>query len=266
MSLENSSLNNLASLKDKVIISTQPEESFPEFAKLLLNTGAQIYNYPMITVVESTLSPEQQNFLFLLSKFNWLIFTSKNGVHFFFQKLKTITGSEHLPMNVKTAVIGKKTAKELLKYAVQPDYVSESNLAELFALELKEKVILKGQSVLLPLGNLAGTTIESALQNHTSVQRINVYETSKPLLEEPKYIDIIASGKYDLIIFTSSSGFHNFADIIKKQTIDFYSLKVASIGKSTTKTMREYGVEPVFTARQSNMEGIVEEIYNLFIL
>lgn len=264
MSLEISLKKHPSSLKDKLFISTQPKESFPEFEKLLQNKGVQISNYPMITVVKSALSINQQNLFLQLSQFNWLIFTSKNGVHFFFQKLKKITSSNILPASVKTAVIGKKTGKELLKYKVQPNYISESNLAEIFAIELKEKVISKGETVLLPLGNLAGNTIESTLLNHAAVERVNVYETTKPISIDSHHLDIIAAGKYELIIFTSSSAFHNFVEILKKQNIDFQSLKVASIGKSTTKTMNEYGVNPVFTAKQSNMDGIAEEIINLY--
>lgn len=92
------------------------------------------------------------------------------------------------------------------------------------------------------------------------ISRINCYETTKPQEEDLYHIKLIASGKYDLIIFTSSSGFQNFAEIIKKHNIELQKLKVASIGKSTTKTMEGFGVKPVFTAKQSNIEGIANEI------
>lgn len=251
-------------LHGKIFISTQPEESFPDFVKALKDTGALISNFPMITVIEAVISKHQETLLQNIHQFQWLIFTSKNGVQYFFQKYKKITHSAILPESVKIAVIGEKTGMELLKYNINPDFVSKSNLSEIFANELKEQVITKGSNVLTILGNLAGNILMETLQNYVVVQRINCYETIKPLNEDLYHIKIIASGKYDLIIFTSSSAFENFAEIIKKYNIDIKNLKVASIGKSTTKTMSEYGVSPVFTAKQSNIEGIVKEIKQLF--
>lgn len=251
-------------LHDKIIISTQPEESFPDLVKALKDSGAHITNFPMIVVKEAEISKQQETLLQNIQQFQWLVFTSKNGVQYFFQKYKELTGSPILPKYVKCAVIGDKTGNELLKYNINPDFVSKSNFAEIFAKELKEQVILKDSNVLLLLGNLAGNILQETLQNNTSVQRIDCYETIKPQEDDLYHIKIIASGKYDLIIFTSSSAFQNFADIIKKYNIDIKNLKLASIGKSTTKTMAEYGTNPVFTAKQSNIDGISEEIKVLY--
>lgn len=250
----------------KVIISTQPEESFPDLEKALKGSDIILTNYPMIAVKEAVISAEESEKIRQIQKFHWIVFTSKNGVHYFFQKLVQITGSWDLPKNVKTTVIGSKTGAELVKHNINPDHTSESNLAEKFAEELKNNVVQSGSNVLLALGNLAGQTIENTLQNHGIVSRVNFYETTKPVETDLYHIKLIASGKYDLIIFTSSSGFQNFVEIIKKHNIELQKLKVASIGKSTTKTMEEFGVKPVFTAKQSNIEGIAKEIRQQFAI
>lgn len=244
----------------KIIISTQPEESFPDLEKALKGSNIIFSNYPMIAVSEAAISTEQTNQLEHIKQFQWLIFTSKNGVYYFFNKYKNITKDISIPKSVKIAVIGEKTGKELLNYHINPNFVSKSNLSEIFAKELEEQIIKKDSNVLLLLGNLAGNTIETALRDHAMISRINCYETTKPQEEDLYHIKLIASGKYDLIIFTSSSGFQNFAEIIKKHNIELQKLKVASIGKSTTKTMEGFGVKPVFTAKQSNIEGIANEI------
>lgn len=251
-------------LQNKIFISTQPEDSFPDLVKALKDTGALVTNFSMIDVIEAPVSELQNSQIKNIGQFQWLVFTSKNGVQYFFQKYKYLNDSVTLPASVKTAVIGEKTGKELQKYNITPDYISQSNLAEIFAQELKENVIGKDSKVLLPLGNLAGNVLQDTLNSHAAVHRIDCYETTKPQKEDLYHIKMIASGKYDLIIFTSSSGFHNFAGIIKKFNIDIKKLRVVSIGKSTTKTMEEYGVTPVFTAKQSNIEGIVKEIKQLF--
>ena len=251
-------------LFNKILISTQPAESFPEFERALAKSGAFLYNFPMITVIEAEINIQQENILKNISLYNWLVFTSKNGVKYFIKKLEKITGTSELPDYVKIAVIGNKTAQELLKNGITPDYVSKSNFAETFSKELKKRVIPKGSNVLLLLGNLAGNIIEDALRDDVTICRVNCYDTIAPETDNPELIKKIKSGKYNLIIFTSSSCFSNFAEILKKHHVKFKNLRVASIGKATTKTMQEYGVFPVLTAKQSNIEGLVHEIKTFF--
>ena len=250
----------MCDLHNKVLISTQPAESFPEFENALNNSGAIIYSLPMISVSEAEITKQEKNTIINISQFNWLIFTSKNGVLYFIKKYFDLTGKKELPKNLKTAVIGKKTANELIKYGVTPTFISESNLAEIFSIELKEKVIDKNSNVLLLLGNLAGNLIQNTLENHVNTVRIDCYKNSIPKSIDLDLIKKIKSDKYDLIIFTSSSCFSNFAETLKNYDIQPKNLRVVSIGKSTTKTMEEYNVTPVFTAKQSNIEGIVQEI------
>lgn len=249
---------------DKIIISTQPEESFTEFSQPLENLGAKVISMPMISVKESILTNVEIKILENINQFDWIVFTSKNGIIYFFKKLVTLFGNTKIPENIKIAVIGKKTSKELEKYDVVADYISKSNLAETFTGELKDSVINKGSNVLLLLGNLAGDTIEKELNGYANVTRINCYETCKPQNIDKSSIERINSGNYDIIIFTSSSGFHNFAEVLRKNEINLSNLKVGSIGKSTTKTIEEYGIKPLFTAQQSNIEGLVNEILKYY--
>ena len=254
----------MCELCNKVLISTQPSESFPEFEKALHNSGAIVLNLPMISVSEATISENEKDLIQNINNFNWLVFTSKNGVKYLLKKYFELTDNKVLPKNSKTAVIGKKTANELIKNGITPTYISESNLAEIFSKELKEKVIEANSNILLLLGNLAGDLIEKTLKNHVITTRINCYENSIPKTLDLEIIKKINSDKYDLIIFTSSSCFSNFAETLKNHNIQIQNLRVASIGKSTTKTMKEYGVKPMFTAKQSNIEGIVKEIKTLY--
>ncbi len=214
----------------------------------------------MISVSETEITNQEKKIIQNINPFNWLVFTSKNGVHFFLKKYFNETGKKELPENIKTAVIGKKTANELIKNGITPNYISESNLAETFSIELKKSVIEKNSNVLLLLGNLAGNLLQDTLKNYSNLTRINCYKNSIPETLDFEIIKKIKYDKYDLIIFTSSSCFSNFAEILKKHDIQTQNLKVVSIGKSTTMTMKEYGTIPVFTAKQSNIEGIVQEI------
>lgn len=251
-------------LIDKILISTQPNDSFYELKKSLKNSGVVLYHYPMIEIEEAPISIEQQSILKNISKFDWLIFTSKNGVKYFLKKLLNIYGTISLPTSIKTAVIGNKTANELIANGINPDFVSKSNYAETFASELKDKVIVSNSNVLLLLGNLANTTIEDSLNHKANISRIDCYNTIDSKKKFPELIKKVNDNKYDLILFTSSSCFINFANILNKNNISINKIKAVSIGKSTTKTINKFGIEPLITAKQSNIEGLINEINNFF--
>jgi uroporphyrinogen-III synthase len=152
----------------------------------------------------------------------------------------------------------------LRKNRIRPDYVSESNGSEKFAFELKQDIISKGANVLLLLGNLAEDTLQNALSDHTNVSRIDCYQTNKPDLLNNSLLKKIADNEYDLLLFTSSSCFKNFISYFKDAGPEMPKLKTASIGPSTTKTMRKFGIQPLFTAKQSNLEGIVKGIKSYY--
>jgi uroporphyrinogen-III synthase len=226
----------------------------------MLNEGFEVISFPMIEVSESELNIKDKNNIANTKEFDWLIFTSKNGVLYFLKAFEKITGVKFKKVNSKVAVIGKKTGMELQQNGIQPDYISKSNLAEKFVIELKNSVIEKGASVLLLLGNLAGKLMEDEFADIYRVSRVNCYFTYQPDVKKCDVTDRIFSNNYEMIIFTSSSGFENFVVVADKFSFNLSKLRVASIGKSTTKTMSKWGVTPVFTANQSNLEGIVNEI------
>ncbi len=72
----------------------------------------------------------------------------------------------------------------------------------------------------------------------------------------------IVSKQYDLIVFTSPSTFQNFCLFYEVENIKY--LKAASIGTTTTKSIQDFGLEPIVTATKSNVEGLSESISEYF--
>ena len=253
-------------INNKIFISTQPNDSYYELESSLKNTGVLLYHYPMIEVEESSFTTQETDLINNITNYNWLVFTSKNGVIYFLKKINQIFKSLQILENIKIAVIGQKTANEFTKIGITPTYISKSNLAEKFANELVESVIKKDSNVLLLLGNIANTTLENKLKNHCNYIRINCYNTIPVKNEYPELIRKVNKNEYDLIIFTSSLCFVNFAQLLIKNKINVSNIKAVSIGKPTSKTMKEYEVEPLITAQQSNIEGLVKEIFQYYKL
>lgn len=249
-------------LKDKIIISTRAMEPGDSFPDLLKACGAILLSLPMIEIIPSTLDANITEKLNNLKRYDWIFFTSKNGVINFFRHLIDVKGNTELPETVKLAVIGHKTALELEYYGYSPAFISEENTSDEFLNQFYEKYKPENLNILLSLGNLADQTLSHRLSTTNGIDRIDVYQTVKPVHADTDIIERLKNDQYDLIVFTSPSTFSNFCSIYNAgQAV---RLKMASIGTTTTRAIQEAGFEPLFTAKKSNAEGLRDAIIEYY--
>ena len=249
-------------LKDKVIISTRALDSGDSLPDVLKERGAKLLSLPMISISRSQLRSEEMELMKNLDLFDWIFFTSKNGVSHFFKHLIEIKGNTELPKSVKLAVIGVKTAIELDYYGYAPDFINEENTAVDLIKHFYEKYNPENLKILLSLGSLADNSIFDKFSVENKVNRINVYNTVKPACADAGILKIINNDEYDLIVFTSPSTFHHFCSFYDANLIG--KLKMVSIGTTTTKAITDAGFEPLFTAKKSNAEGLRDAIIEHF--
>ncbi len=250
------------SLKGKVIISTRSMEPGDTLPELLKSLGAGFLSLPMIEIIPSKVDGHMIEHMTHLEYFDWIFFTSKNGVSNFFRQLIDVKGNTELPKSIKLAVIGHKTGLELEFYGYAPEFTSEENTSEEFLRKFNEKYKPENKNFLLSLGNLADDSLFNHLSVHNNPHRINVYQTVRPEKADPEILELIKNDLYDLIVFTSPSTFQNFCSFYNLELIG--KLKMGSIGSVTTKAIQETGFEPLFTARKSNAEGIRDAIIEYY--
>lgn len=247
-------------LKNKVFISTRPQGQSDELARLFAGAGGRLIEMPLIQIQPAELSAEEKKWLSELEKFQWLVFTSPNGVRYFFETL----GSQKLPQSLQIGVVGNKTEKVLNQFGYHADFVNPGNtgedFAEAFLREIKDEK--KKPSVLLSLGNLARNVIEDKLKNYASCFRINIYETVSPENADENVLEMIKNDQYEMVIFTSPSGIENFLSL--KNNIKKNRLRIASIGKTTAKSATENGIEPVVVAEEPSAKGLVQSIIKYY--
>ena len=249
-------------LQGKVIISTRAVESGDTLPDILKAKGANVFSLPMIEILPALLPSDDKALLEKLENFDWIFFTSKNGVANFFKHLSDLKGSTTLPSTVKLAVIGGKTALELEYYGYSPDFISHDNTSVDLLENFYQAFNPQQLRILLSLGNLADDTLSNRLSKENDIKRINVYQTVKPKQADASILEMILQDQYDLIVFTSPSTFQNFCSFYQAGNIQ--SLKTASIGTTTTKAINETGLEPLITAKKSNVEGLSEAIETFF--
>lgn len=246
-------------IHNKVIISTHAKSDNDTLSDLLINAGAQYFHIPLIQIQQNELSVEEQKNIENVNKFDNIIFTSKNGVKYFF---KYITEFKiNLKPEISFIVIGKGTQKELNKYGYSPKYTNQGNDSIAFSLNLKN-IITQNQKSLTVMGTLAPNRIPDSINQYSSAQRINIYKTKKVSYNNHPVKDIINNYKFDLILFSSPSAFNNFID--EFPNIELNKLKAGCIGTITADSILKKHTQPLFIAEQSDNKGLFDATINYF--
>ncbi len=245
-------------LKDKVFISTRPANDSDELTQLFANVGATLLQMPLIEILPKPLSKEESAVISHLENFQWLIFTSVNGVKYFFENLAV-----ELPFSVQIAVIGNKTEKNLNDLGYSASFKNPGSTGEEFAEAFAEKIRNNGKSkILLALGNLARKVIQDKLADYATCTRIDVYETKEAESVEKKTIEKIENNDYEMLIFTSPSGIQRFVKLVNKNLLP--KIRIACIGETTAKAAIENNIEPKVVATTSSASGLFESIINFY--
>ena len=200
-----------------------------------------IFHYPMIYTlgVDINIHP---------NSYNYIIFTSKNGVKYFLKNVSISINS-----NVKFICIGKKTAEVLKSNNLNPDILVRRNYSKFMCNEIKNMGISKNNKLLLIQGNLAKKELFECLSESFDIDHKIVY-TTNPVKEKIDELNEKIDNENSYVVFTSPSTFNSF--------IDKYNLKnnIISIGNTTTDHIRDRGYEPLMTAKMQSYEGISNSI------
>jgi uroporphyrinogen-III synthase len=249
-------------LENKVFISTRPAGQSAELESLLAEESATLVSMPTIEVRPLPLDEFSWLQLRNLDSFNWIVFTSPNGLKFFFDRLFELQNHYGLPEQLKIGVVGKKTAAHLECYGTSAAFINLGNTAEDFAADFINRVNAN-ERVLFPIGNLARSVIENKISKKAICTRVLFYETVMPQTINEEALSLIINDQYDMIILTSPSGCSNLLQLVSGK-MDITSLRLVCIGQTTAAEVIHSGIEPIITAGMANSQGISSAIINHF--
>lgn len=249
-------------LENKVFISTRPAGQSAELENLLSEESAVLISMPTIDVRPLPLNEEAWLHLKNLDIFNWIVFTSPNGLRYFFAALFELQNNYVLPEHLKIAVVGKKTAAHLECYGTSASFINLGNTAEDFSADFIHRVN-PGDKVLFPIGNLARSVIEDQISKKATCVRILFYETVLPETVNDNSLQLILEDQYDMIVLTSPSSCNNLLHLLSGK-IDPSTLRLVCIGQTTSAEVIRNGIEPLITAGTANSQGIYSAILNYF--
>lgn len=249
-------------LENKVFISTRPAGQSAELEKLLWEESATLLSMPTIEIRPLPLDEYGWTQLKNMDSFNWIVFTSPNGLKYFFARLFELQNHYSLPEHLKIAVVGKKTAAQLECYGTSASFINLGNTAEDFSADFINRVS-QGERVLFPIGNLARSVIEDKISRKAECVRVLFYETVLPDSFNEEAFQFILNDKYDLIVLTSPSCCSNLLHLISGKA-DPAKLRLVCIGQTTSAEVIRNGLEPLITAGTANSQGIYSAILNYF--
>lgn len=248
----------------KRILVTRARRQASALSRLLAERGAQPIELPAIDIQTVADSEELDQAISNLEHYQWIIFTSVNGVAAFWQRLHKLKRDSRALSGLKIGAIGPATAQALAAEGVIPDYVPEVYTSEDIIAGLKAQNIA-GQRFLLPRADIADKElVQGICRLGASVHEVTVYRTIPATETIARAKQMIISGKIDVITFTSSSTVSNLVVALGEELLAINSAKVACIGPKTAETAAKAGLNVDILAREQTIPGLVTAIEEYF--
>jgi uroporphyrinogen III methyltransferase/synthase len=255
----------------KRILVTRARSQASGLADMIYELGGEALEFPVIETVGVNDQARVKAFeqaMRSLSDYRWVLFTSVNGVDFFFRKMRELRIDVRSMAGNRVAAVGPKTAEALLEKGIVCEELPSSFHAG-GLLQLLLPRLSPGERVLLPRGDLAGKELPARLRNEgLNVTEIDVYETKMTANNADVLIDLLSRGKIHIITFTSSSTVKNLLHLLGDSGIEnpaafLQEIKIVCMGPVTAKTAEEAGLHVSRVAEEATIASMVETLIQI---
>ncbi|MGE5389549.1 MAG: uroporphyrinogen-III C-methyltransferase [Deltaproteobacteria bacterium] len=246
----------------KRIVVTRARAQASALAEGISELGGQAIEFPSIVIKpEEDLRSLHRAFQ-SLDKYEWIIFTSVNGVDIFFDELIRQGMDIRDLKGVKICAIGPATEKRLAGRGLKVDTIPDEYRAEGIIRELRSR-ITPGQWVLLPRARGARAILPDSLHKlGAHVNEVYLYEAITASKISRDSLDRIMNGAVDYLTFTSSSTVINFVKIVGEENVARITgqTRVACIGPVTADTARKMGFTVHIIAEEYTISGLIKAL------
>ena len=245
------------------IVVTRTREQASELAHQLTELGADVLEIPTLKIVAPKRQELVAEMMGGLGSYQWMVFTSPNGVTSFFDYFFKAYDDLRSIGGVRIAAVGPATAAKLKELHLSVDAMPDKYVAKDISKAIAAKDDLENLRVLLLRAEVANLELPKLLEDQGAiVDDVAVYQTV-PETEDltGAAARLVAEGA-DWLTFASSSAVENFharfplPELLKK----FPALKTASIGPETTKALVALGLQPTVEAKQHTIDGLVKAV------
>ncbi len=236
-------------LLGKKIVVTRAREQASSIASMLSTLGAQVVEFPTIQINPLADFKEVEQETNNMSSYDWVIFTSINGVEHYYKALEKMNKDSRVFAQTKIAAIGPATAQGLKDRGIIADFVPTAYMAEGIVEGLKSYGV-ENKNILIIRAKEARELLPKELQkNKANVKVLTIYETVPATNDKEKMQEMIKNNEIDCISFGSSSTVTNFFEQVPAELVKNTKVKFASIGEITSNTLSQFGfnadIQPV---------------------
>ena len=248
----------------KGVVITRPEKQANDLAKLLIKEAANPIHFPTIKIVPPPNWRELDAAIKKLEEYEWLIFTSANGVAYFFQRLFAKKKDIRDLKGIKICCIGPATAQQVENKGIRVDLVPEKFISE-GILESFSGKNLKGKKILLARAAKARDVLPEGLKKlGAKVDVATTYVTVNSGKKKNELEELFEENQVDVVTFTSSSTVNNFIKIAGSGFKLPKGVKIACIGPVTAATAKKAGFTVDIHQEEYTMEGLVDALKKFF--
>ncbi len=245
----------------KTIVVTRDRRGNADFAAKIIRRSGNPVEFPTIKIEPLT---QTNQFLHALAKFpgyDWIIFTSPNGVRIFFDYLHGMAKDARVFASAKIAAIGTQTAVTLTEFGINPDFVPTVFTGRELGIQLIDNANLQGKKILLLRSRLASNELVDLLQQAgAEVDNVPLYTVKAEKSESKPLKEMITSGAVDWLTFTSPSCVRAFFEQVPPDLVNSGNVRVASIGPVTSEQLKNIGVKIDIQAAEHTINGLLDAI------
>jgi len=251
----------------KQILVTRSREQSRGIAERISDLGGRAVLFPTITIEPPLDYGLLDNAIEKIGDFDWVIFTSVNGVERFFERFFEIRGDIRMMAGPRLGAIGPVTAASLERRGLKVSLLAKEFKAEGLLAELASEDV-RGKRFLIARAEQAREVLPQGIaEKGGNVTVIPVYRTALPARADVESVrQLLEQKEIDAITFTSSSTVAHFAEMLGKERLALLTKEVllASIGPITTRTLRDMGLEATVEASEYTIDGLLAALVEYF--
>lgn len=255
-------------LAGRSVLVTRTREQAHSLVDPLEALGAEVLAMPVLETIDPADWGPVDSAIHAIGTYDWIVFTSTNGVDRFFHRFREIHGDFDALASTCMAAVGSATAHRMRSEGFPPAIVPEDYRAEGLVAAFQELDAEKCHRVLIPRAEEAREVLPDALRSMgCDVDVVIVYRTTqaKP---DPAILARLSAGHVDVGTFASGAMAGAFFDAVSSAGLDPHEvmrgMAVASIGPITTGALRKLGYEPDVEATESTMGALVDAVVRLY--
>ncbi len=242
----------------KKVLVTRARHQASSLSRLLLEHGARPIEMPTIKIQTIPSTEELNQAILNLENYQWIVFTSVNGVASFFHQVYALKRDARSFKGIKIGAIGPATARALAERGLHTDYLPQIHTSQGFVSGLKDQDV-SGCRFLLPRADIAPKELADKITRlGAEVHEIIAYKTVPSNEATSQGRQMLLAGEIDIITFTSSSTVTNLLSLMGGEQTAIKKAIVACIGPVTAATAAKVGLRVDIVAQNHTIPGLVE--------